>query len=96
MADEALTVEVVYARPDEQHVVTVRVPPGATLRAAIGASGLLQRFPEIDLARDGAGVFGRVRGLDEAVAAGDRIEVYRRLVTDPKEARRRRAAGRGR
>lgn len=93
MAVEALTVEVVYALPRQQVVVAVRVPAGATFAEAIGQSGILGRFPEIDLARDGVGAFGRRRRLDETVAAGDRIEIYRPLPADPKDARRRRAAG---
>lgn len=86
-------VEVVYALPDRQEVVALSVVPGATLHDAISASGLLQRFPEIDLGCQAVGVFGRLRGLGEVVQAGDRVEIYRSLPADPKELRRRRARG---
>jgi len=86
-----VAVEVVYALPDRQIVVSVEAGPGATLREVIERSGILQRCPEIDLARQRVGTFGRVRGLDEAVAPGERIEIYRPLPSDPKEMRRRRA-----
>lgn len=84
--------EVACALPDEQFLLRVRVRAGATLREAIQASGILQRFPQIDLERAAIGVFGSVRGLEDPVAAGDRIEIYRALAMDPKQARRRRAA----
>ena len=86
-----LEVEVAYARPEEQVLLKVRVPEGATLRAAIEASGILQRFREIDLARDAVGIFGKLAKLDDRLSAGDRVEIYRPLAMDPKEARRRRA-----
>jgi uncharacterized protein len=84
-------VEVAYARPQEQVVVELELAPGATLRSAIEASGLLQRFAEIDLATAKVGVFGRVRALDDALQPGDRVEIYRPLSADPKDARRERA-----
>lgn len=87
----ALAVEVVYALPGRAVLARVEVPAGATLREAIGRSGLLEQFPEIDLARNRVGVFGRLRALDQPVAPGDRVEIYRPLAADPKERRRRRA-----
>jgi putative ubiquitin-RnfH superfamily antitoxin RatB of RatAB toxin-antitoxin module len=87
---ETVTVEVAYAGEREQIVQWTEVPSGATLAQAIDRSGLLQRFPEIDLARNAVGVFGRLRDLRDTVAAGDRVEIYRALLADPKEARRRR------
>ena len=86
-----MPVEVVYALPDRQSVVAVQVAKGATLRAAIEASGLLQDFPEIDLDSNAVGIFGHTRRLDEPVRAGDRVEIYRALLADPKDARRSRA-----
>jgi uncharacterized protein len=71
----------------------VDIPVGATLREAIERSGILREFPQIDLTRHKVGVFGRLRGLDEAVADGDRVEIYRPLPADPKDMRRRRAQG---
>lgn len=85
-----LSVEVCYALPGDQAIVLVTLPPGATMREAIERSGLLQRYPELDLAHMKAGVFGKVRALDAAVEAGDRIEIYRALKADPKLARQRR------
>lgn len=86
-----LAVEVAYARAPSPLVIALDVPAGATLREAIARSGLLEQCPEIDLARCGVGVFGRARGLDERVADGDRVEVYRALPQDPRERRRRAA-----
>jgi putative ubiquitin-RnfH superfamily antitoxin RatB of RatAB toxin-antitoxin module len=90
-----LDIEVAYATPAEQPVVPLTVPAGSTLRSAVLQSGLLQRFPEIDLERCRVGVFGRLRRLDEPVEDGDRVEIYRPLLADPKEARRQRARIRG-
>ena len=87
----AATVEVVYALPRGHDAVTVRLPAHATLREAIAASGILERHPEIDLARHKVGVFGKTRRLDDPVSPGERVEIYRLLAADPKEARRRRA-----
>ena len=91
MAQE-LPLEVAYARPEKQVVVTLTVAPGTTLGEAIDRSGLLARFPEIDLATHRIGVFGRLRELRERAEPGDRIEIYRPLSADPKDLRRRRAA----
>ena len=71
--------------------VEVTVPAGSTALEAIRASGLLERFAEIDVSSQSVGIWGRVQTLDTVVDAGDRIEVYRPLQVDPKEARRRRA-----
>ena len=92
MADEPIEVEVAYARPDEQVILTVQVPPGTTIAEAIRLSGVLERFPEIDLAASKVGVFGKVGRLEQELAAGDRVEIYRALIADPKEARKQRAA----
>lgn len=89
---ERVHAEVVYAHADRQVVLTVAVPVGATIEQAIRASGILARCPDIDLASNAVGIFGTRATLDDAVRAGDRIEIYRPLRVDPKEARRRRAA----
>jgi putative ubiquitin-RnfH superfamily antitoxin RatB of RatAB toxin-antitoxin module len=83
-------VEVCYALPSEQTIVPLALPAGATMRDAIERSGLLQRFPELDLTRTKAGVFGKVRALDAFLETGDRVEIYRTLKADPKLARQRR------
>ncbi|OGI63283.1 MAG: RnfH family protein [Candidatus Muproteobacteria bacterium RBG_16_60_9] len=91
MTPPRITVEVVYATPAEQVVKTVALSAGATVAQAIAAAGLLAQFPQIDLSRQAFGIFGaRVRAND-AVADGDRVEIYRPLQADPKETRRRRA-----
>ena len=88
----ALQVEVVYALPGKEEAVSVRLADGATLGDALSASGILRRHPELAGAALKIGVYGKLRRLDAAAAEGDRIEVYRALAVDPKEARRRRAA----
>jgi len=89
-----MKVEVVYALPAGADAVSVSVPAGATLRDAVLASGLLERHPEIRLEAQVFGVFGKRAPLEARLSAGDRVEVYRALTMDPKEARRRRAARR--
>ncbi len=89
-----MRVEVAYARPDRQRLVTVELAAGATARDAVRASGLVDEFPEIDVERARLGVFGRACADDTVLRAGDRVEIYRPLQIDPKEARRRRAGGR--
>lgn len=90
MADE-IGVEVAYARPDEQVVIPLRVPPGATVEEAIRRSGVLERFPEIDLARNKVGIFSKITKLDTTLRDKDRVEIYRALIADPKDVRRKRA-----
>ncbi|TFY87271.1 RnfH family protein [Pseudomonas kairouanensis] len=87
-------IEVVYAAVDRQALLAVAVPEGTSLRAAVQASGIAATFPELDLASCPLGIFGRVVAQADvrAVQAGDRIEIYRALLADPKEARRLRAA----
>ncbi|HTG97478.1 MAG TPA: RnfH family protein [Burkholderiales bacterium] len=87
-----MKVEVIYALPAAADAVSVSLPAGATLRDAVLASGVLQRHPEIALEKQAFGIFGKRAALDARLAPGDRVEVYRALAIDPKEARRRRAA----
>jgi putative ubiquitin-RnfH superfamily antitoxin RatB of RatAB toxin-antitoxin module len=84
MADELLEVEVAYARPDEQVILALAVPAGSTIEDASRRSSLLERFPEIDLASNKVGVFGKVGKLDQTLVQGDRVEIYRPLIADPK------------
>jgi hypothetical protein len=86
-----IEVTVVYALPLHADSVNLRLPAGATVGEAIRRSGLLARFPEIDLGRDRVGIYSRWVGLDTVLREGDRVEVYRPLAADPKEVRRRRA-----
>jgi putative ubiquitin-RnfH superfamily antitoxin RatB of RatAB toxin-antitoxin module len=85
-----LRVEVAYALPEKQVVIALEVNAGATVRHAITASGVLRRFPEIDLACAAVGVFGKVVSPDAYLKDGDRVEIYRSLIADPKELRRQR------
>jgi uncharacterized protein len=89
---ESMSVEVAYALPDKQVILTVQLAPGATLREAIDASGLLDRFPDIDLASQKVGIFGKLKKFDQTLHPGDRVEIYRHLIADPKEVRKKRAA----
>jgi putative ubiquitin-RnfH superfamily antitoxin RatB of RatAB toxin-antitoxin module len=82
-------VEVVYALPDGAEAVSLEVAPGTTLREVVAASRLLERHPDVDVER--LGVFGEARAPDSPAADGDRIELYRPLLNDPKEVRRKRA-----
>ena len=86
-----LRVEIVYALRDRQVLLAFEVEGGTTARQAVERSGILQRFPEIDLARAGLGIFGRVVSPDTPLRDGDRVEIYRPLIADPKQARRTRA-----
>jgi putative ubiquitin-RnfH superfamily antitoxin RatB of RatAB toxin-antitoxin module len=90
-AVDAVRVEVVYALPAQQTRLEIEIPPGTTLRGAVVRSGILSMHPEIDLARNGVSVYGERRRLDAFAEEGDRIEIGRALVADPKTARRRRA-----
>ena len=90
-------VEVAYATPSRQELIEVTTRPGATIAQVIRASGILESFPEIDLSRQRVGIFGEIASLQDPVHDGDRVEIYRPLVADPKETRKRRARpGRGR
>lgn len=91
MAGSDIAVEVVYALPAEQHVIGLQLPAGATVAQAIRQSGLLERYPDISLATVRTGLFGKIVTPDTVLRAGDRVEIYRPLTVDPKEARRRRA-----
>lgn len=91
MAD-AIPVQVCYALPDRQIVRDLSVAAGTTLQQAVVQSGILQKFPEIDLAKNHVGIFGKIRQLDASLGAHDRVEIYRSLIVDAQEARRRRAA----
>ncbi|MBA3582411.1 MAG: RnfH family protein [Gammaproteobacteria bacterium] len=89
-----IKIEVAYAKPSEQVIVPLDVPIGTTVMQAIVLSGLTQRFPEIDLEQSSVGIFAKVIKGDHLLAAGDRVEIYRPLIADPKSARKQRAARR--
>ncbi|MDT8388392.1 MAG: RnfH family protein [Thiogranum sp.] len=93
MADvEFIPVEVAYARPDRQLILKLEVPVGTTVQQAVEQSTILEKFPEIDLAKAKMGIFGKLKKPTEALLAGDRVEIYRPLIADPKEVRKQRAA----
>ena len=87
----ALKIQVCYALPDSTTLLELTLPAGSTVKQAIDTSGLLARFPEIDLSVQKVGVFGKLKPLDAVLHDGDRIEIYRALQADPMESRRRRA-----
>jgi putative ubiquitin-RnfH superfamily antitoxin RatB of RatAB toxin-antitoxin module len=93
-----ITIEVAYAAARGQTVLQLEVKSGTTIGEAIKQSGILQQFREIDLALNKVGIFGKLARTDTLLRDRDRVEIYRALIADPKEARRRRAqaAGRGR
>lgn len=86
-----IMVEVAYALPDQQLIIPVQVAPEANVEAAIRKSGILNKFPEIDLNTNQIGIFGKLSKLDAPLRNLDRIEIYRPLIADPKEARKQRA-----
>ena len=92
MAEQGIQVEVAYARLDAQALLSVTGDPGMTVREAIDLSGILERFPEIDLAINKVGIFGKLTKLDQPLVSGDRVEIYRPLIADPTAQRKKRAA----
>ena len=88
---DRINIEVVYALPHEQILLKQAVPSGTTVAEAIQASGVLHKHPEIDLASNKLGIFGKLTKADTLLRDKDRIEIYRPLIADPKEVRRKRA-----
>ena len=92
MADtNKILVEVAYAKEHEQIIIPLNVDAGTTLEQAIQLSGILEQFPEIDLAQNKTGIFGKIAKADTELREKDRVEIYRKLIADPKESRRKRA-----
>ena len=87
-----MKVQVAYALPTETTLIDLSISPDATIREAITRSGILAQHPEIDLAVNKVGIFGRLVKLEASLRDQDRIEIYRPLLADPKEIRRQRAA----
>jgi uncharacterized protein len=84
-------VAVAYVGVTEQFLRSLEVAPGTRLRAAIEQSGVLAKCPEIDLALYKVGVYGKLQDLDRVLEDGERVEIYRPLIADPRQARKRRA-----
>jgi putative ubiquitin-RnfH superfamily antitoxin RatB of RatAB toxin-antitoxin module len=89
---DKIPVEVAYALPERQVIVVVDVAAGATLEEAVRASGILEQYPDIDLTKNKVGVFGKLGEPGDPLHAGDRVEIYRPLIADPKQVRKQRAA----
>ncbi|MDD2685827.1 MAG: RnfH family protein [Gallionella sp.] len=88
---EKINIEVVYALPTEQTLLYLELPAGVTVAEAIQSSGVLQKHPEIDLDKNKLGIFGKLTKADAVLRDKDRVEIYRPLLADPKEVRRKRA-----
>lgn len=91
MSAATINVEVIYALPEQQALLRVQLAEGATVEDAIRQSGVLEAFPDIDLAVNKVGIFSKLVKLNETVRDKDRVEIYRSLIADPKEVRRKRA-----
>ena len=90
MADN-IQVEVAYALPAKQVVLSLTVSPGTTAEEAIRRSGILEKYPDIDMAKSKVGIFSKLIKLDTVLREKDRVEIYRPLIADPKAVRRQRA-----
>ncbi len=89
---DMIEIEVVYGRSDKQVLLALLVPAGSSIEESINLSAINMHFPEIKISDAKVGIFSRVETLDYIVQAGDRIEIYRPLLVDPKEVRKKRAA----
>jgi uncharacterized protein len=90
-AAELITVEVSYALPKEQVILQVEMASDGTVEEAIKRSGILEAYPQIDLENDKVGIFGKMCKLNASLRDKDRVEIYRKLIADPKESRRQQA-----
>ena len=88
---EKYFIEVVYALPNEQVLISLDVDQGTTVEQAVKLSGILERFSDIDLTKNKLGIFGKATKADQELRDKDRVEIYRPLIADPKESRRKRA-----
>lgn len=89
---ESINVEIVYALPDAQEIISLKLSQGATVKQAVEQSGMLEKYPEIDLAKNKLGIFAKLTKPDAILRDRDRVEIYRPLIADPKEVRKQRAA----
>lgn len=87
-----MKIEVVYALPHKAELVRLDLPEGATVAQAVEASGLQQKYPDIDLKKNKFGIYAKLAKADAVLRDKDRIEIYRPLIADPKEVRKQRAA----
>ena len=91
VGSDQISIEVAYALPTEQVILSLDVEKGATIKQAIKQSGVLEKYPQIDLEKDKVGIFGKAQELNTVLQARDRVEIYRPITCDPKEVRRQRA-----
>ena len=89
---ETINVEVAYAEPDKQLILPVNIDLGTTVGGAIVQSGMMMKFPDLDIENSKVGIFGKATKMTTVLQDGDRVEIYRPLIADPKEVRRKRAA----
>ena len=89
---ETLSIEICYAVPGKQELLRLKLDEGSTLQQALDASGLLEKYPEIDLKKNKFGIWNKLSKLDSVLRNQDRVEIYRPLIADPKEVRKQRAA----
>lgn len=94
MAEKTMVVEVAYALPHKQKILTLNVPEGTSMLDAVRLSGMDQHFPELDLESAPLGIFGKAvpKPAERVLQSGERVEIYRPLIADPKEVRKQRAA----
>ena len=89
---ESINVEIVNALLDAQEIISLKLSQGATVKQAVEQSGMLEKYPEIDLAKNKLGIFAKLTKPDAILRDRDRVEIYRPLIADPKEVRKQRAA----
>lgn len=87
-----IMIEVAFGHADEQELLSLEVEEGTTIEQAIEQSGIMNTFPEIDLSKNKVGIFGKMAPKKQVLREKDRIEIYRPLIADPKEVRKKRAA----
>ncbi|MCD6038700.1 MAG: pasI [Gammaproteobacteria bacterium] len=94
VAKKKIKVEIAYATPEEQKIIVIQIDEGCNIAQAIEVSGILQLFTTIDLKHQKIGIFSKKKKLSDLLEDGDRVEIYRPLIMDPKEARRKREQSR--
>jgi len=93
-SDKKINIEVAYATDVQSYLLSVAVPVGSTIAQGIEASGILEQCPAINLDQNKVGIFSKLKSPDDLLKEGDRIEIYRPLLIEPMEARRKRAENR--
>ena len=88
---QPIHIQICYARPEQQLLIDHVVEAGTTIQQAIESSGIIDKMPEIDISVFRVGIYSKIKTLDTVVREHDRIEIYRPLIADPKDSRRRRA-----